>query len=58
MNVTHIDCRADGRPHVGTVIDGHDGELVGNELARRGGPKNNLLATPDRGGAVSSVTGM
>ena len=36
MDVTHIDCGADGSAHLAAVIDCHDRELVGYESARRG----------------------
>ena len=39
MDVTHIDCGADGWAHLAAVIDCHDRELVGYEFARRGRAK-------------------
>jgi putative transposase len=39
MDLTHIDCGADGWAHFAAVIDCHDRELVGYEFARRGRAK-------------------
>jgi putative transposase len=39
MDVTHIDCGADGWGHLAAVIDCHDREVVGYEFARRGHAK-------------------
>ena len=39
MDMTHIDCGADGWAHLAAVIDCHDRELVGYEFARRGRAK-------------------
>src|SRR5262245_38520745 len=39
MDLTHIDCGADGWGHFAAVIDCHDRELVGYEFARRGRAK-------------------
>jgi putative transposase len=39
MDVTHIDCGADGWAHLAAVIDCHDRELVGYEFALRGRAK-------------------
>jgi putative transposase len=36
MDVTHVPCGADGWAHLAAVIDCHDHELIGHELARRG----------------------
>ena len=35
-DITHVDCGADGWAHVVAVIDCHDREIVGFEVARRG----------------------
>src|SRR5262249_35618249 len=39
IDLTHIDCGADGWAHFAAVIDCHDRELVGYEFARRGRAK-------------------
>jgi ABC-type Fe3+/spermidine/putrescine transport system ATPase subunit len=39
MDVTHVDCGADGWGHLAAIIDCHDRELVGYEFARRGRAK-------------------
>ena len=39
MDLTHIDCGADGWAHLAAVIDCPDRELVGYEFARRGGAR-------------------
>jgi putative transposase len=39
MDMTHIDCGADGWAHLAAVIDCHDREIVGYEFARRGRAK-------------------
>src|SRR4029077_3181368 len=39
MDMTHIDCGADGWAHLAVVIDCHDREIVGHEFARRGRTK-------------------
>ncbi len=39
MDVTHIDCGADGWGHLAAVIDCHDREIVGFEFALRGRAK-------------------
>jgi putative transposase len=36
MDLTHIDCGADGWGHLAVVIDGHDREVIGYEFALRG----------------------
>lgn len=35
MDVTHIPCGQDGWAHLAAVIDCHDREIVGDELALR-----------------------
>jgi putative transposase len=48
MDVTHIPCGEDGRPHLTAVIDCHDRELIGYQFALRGrakeaaGPRGSL----------------
>src|SRR5262245_52970547 len=39
MDMTHVDCGADGWAHLAVVIDCHDREIVGHEFARRGRAK-------------------
>ena len=39
MDMTHIDCGPDGWAHLAAVIDCHDRELIGYELALRGRAK-------------------
>jgi len=36
MDMTHVSCGIDGWAHLAVVIDWHDREIVGYELARRG----------------------
>jgi putative transposase len=61
MDVTHIDCGADGWAHLAAIIDCHDRELVGYEFARRGRAKEAERALEaaciDRFGTLRPVGG-
>jgi putative transposase len=61
MDVTHIDCGADGWAHLAAIIDCHDRELVGYEFARRGRAKEAERALEaaciDRFGTLHPVGG-
>ena len=47
MDLTHVDCGADGWAHLAAVIDCHDREIVGFEFARRGRAKEAERAVED-----------
>jgi putative transposase len=58
VDLTHIDCRADGWAHFAAVIDCDDRDLVGYEFARRGRAKEANGRSRPRASSASARCGL